>query len=70
MLLSQDELEIIERCIMLVLDQQVLPRVDEREARKVLETIRTYLDDLYEKEQADAQDPSEQPAEGHPVPGA
>jgi hypothetical protein len=64
MLMSRDELEIIEACIILVLDQKVLPREDERDAKKVLETIRTYLDDLYEKEQADAQDPSEQPGEG------
>lgn len=70
MLMSRDELEIVETCIIFVLDAEVLPREDERDARKVLETIRTYLDDLYEKEQADAQDPPEQPAAGHPVPGA
>jgi len=75
MLLSRDELEVIERCILFVLEQRVLPREDERDARRVLESIRTYLDDQYEKDQADAQDPNAgaegaEPAEPPELPGA
>lgn len=58
MLLSRDELETIEQCIMFVLQEEALPREDEKDIRRVLEAIRTYLDGCYEEDQADAQDPN------------
>lgn len=72
-LLSREELEVLEACCVIVIDQHVLPKEDEHEAVLVLAEIRKYLDDLYEKEMADAQTEPPEPgvigAVGGDVPG-
>ena len=56
MLWSKHQLELLEVCVLIVLQQKILPKEDEREVGLVLNEIRTYLDELAEREQADAQE--------------